>query len=142
MSMINALTTAIVAALQEAPAVAPRVDRVRLRPLPAGATTAVVVRPLQADVLDSELTGQGYPYQWQTSIAVECYARAPAGVSPDVAVDALVEAVYSRLLSASLPVSQLQPQGVAFDYDADGENTVCATFQFTARQLTVGASLS
>ena len=42
MSMVNTLVTAVVAALQAAPAVAPRVERVRLRQLPASATPAVV----------------------------------------------------------------------------------------------------
>ena len=35
----------------------------------------------------------------------------------------------------------LQPQGISYDYDVDGENVVCATLQINARQMTAGSSL-
>lgn len=144
MSMVNTLVTAVVAALQAAPAVAPRVERVRLRALPANAATAVVVRPLASEVLDAELP-TGYPYAWTTQVAVECYARAPQGTPPDVAVDALLSAVYARLMAdATLggAATVLQPQAITFDFDVDGENVVCATLQINARQRTAGALLN
>lgn len=144
MSMVNTLVTAVVAALQAAPAVAPRVERVRLRALPTSATTAVVVRPLAADVLDAELP-TGYPYAWTTQLAVECYARAPQGTAPDVAVDALLSAVYARLMAdATLggAATVLQPQAISYDFDVDGESVVCATLQINALQKTAGASLN
>lgn len=143
MSMVNDMVTAVVDALKAAPAVSTRVERVRLRALPASAGTAVVVRPLGSDVQDAELL-TGHPYVWTTSLAVECYARAPQGTAPDVAVDALLDAVYARLLQDPTlggAVAVLQPQAIAYDYDADGENVVCATLQINARQMTVGASL-
>ena len=143
MSMVNDLVTAVVDALKAAPAVSPRVERVRLRALPASAGTAVVVRPLGSDVLDAELP-TGHPYAWTTQLAVECYARAPQGTAPDAAVDALLESVYARLMAdATLggAATVLQPQGISYDYDVDGENVVCATLQINARQMTVGASL-
>ena len=142
MSMVNDLATAVVDALKAAPAVSPRVERARLRAVPASDGTAVVVRPLGSDVQDAELTG--HPYVWTTSLAVECYARAPQGTAPDVAVDALLEAVYARLLQNPTlggVVVGLQPQAIAYDYDVDGENVVCATIQINALQMTVGASL-
>ena len=143
MSMVNDAVTAVVDALKAAPAVSTRVERVRLRALPASAGTAVVVRPLGSDVQDAELP-TGHPYAWTTQITVECYARAPQGIAPDVAVDALLEAVYARLLQDPTlggAVTVLQPQAIAYDYDVDGENVVCATLQINARQMTVGASL-
>ena len=143
MSMVNDAVTAVVDVLKAAPAVSPRVERVRLRALPASAGTAVVVRPMGSDVQDAELL-TGHPYVWTTSLAVECYARAPQGIAPDVAVDALLEAVYARLLQDPTlggAVAVLQPQAIAYDYDVDGENVVCATLQINARQMTVGASL-
>lgn len=143
MSMVNDMVTAVVDALKAAPAVSTRVERVRLRALPASAGTAVVVRPLGSDVQDAELL-TGHPYVWTTSLAVECYARAPQGTAPDVAVDALLDAVYARLLQDPTlggAVAVLQPQAIAYDYDVDGENVVCATLQINARQMTVGASL-
>lgn len=142
MSMIKDVVTAVVDALKAAPAVSPRVERVRLRAVPASAGTAVVVRPLGSDVQDAEL--MGHPYVWTTSLAVECYARAPQGTAPDVAVDALLEAVYARLLQDPTlggVVTALQPQSITYDYDVDGENVVCATIQINARQTMVGASL-
>ena len=143
MSMVNDMVTAVVDALKAAPAVSTRVERVRLRALPASAGTAVVVRPLGSDVQDAELL-TGHPYVWTTSLAVECYARASQGTAPDVAVDALLDAVYARLLQDPTlggAVAVLQPQAIAYDYDVDGENVVCATLQINARQMTVGASL-
>ena len=143
MSMVNALVAAVVDALKAAPAVSPRVERARLRAVPASAGTAVVVRPLGSEVLDDELL-TGRPYVWITSLAVECYARAPQGTSPDVAVDALLEAVYARLLQSPTMggvATALQPQAITYDYDVDGENVVCATLQINARQMTAGASL-
>ena len=143
MSMVNDLVTAVVDALKAAPAVSPRVERVRLRALPASAGTAVVVRPIASDVLDAELT-TGHPYAWTTQLAVECYARAPQGTAPDAAVDALLESVYARLMAdATLggAATVLQPQGISYDYDVDGESVVCATLQINARQMTVGSSL-
>lgn len=143
MSMVNSLVTAVVDALKAAPAVSPRVERVRLRALPASAGTAVVVRPIASDVLDAELP-TGHPYAWTTQLAVECYARAPQGTAPDAAVDALLESVYARLMAnATLggAATVLQPQAITYDYDVDGENVVCATLQINARQMTVGSSL-
>jgi len=143
MSMVNDLVTAVVDALKAAPAVSTRVERVRLRALPASAGTAVVVRPIASDVLDAELP-TGHPYAWTTQLAVECYARAPQGTAPDAAVDALLESVYARLMAdATLggAATVLQPQAITYDYDVDGENVVCATLQINARQMTVGASL-
>lgn len=143
MTFINTAITAIVAKLNEAPAVSSRVERVRLRALPTAASAAVVVRPLQADVLEAQLT-TGYPISWDHAIAVEVYSRAAPGTSPDAAVDTLLGAVYQRLLTDSTlggAVVVLQPQRVSFDFDVDGEQTVCATLTLIARQKTVGATL-
>lgn len=136
MSLVNTAVTAIVALLQAAPAVAPVVGRVRMRPMAQSGTTQVVVRPVDTQVQEASMTS-GYPITWDTRLGVECYARAAAGQAPDVAVDSLVEAVYARLMADPTlagAVIQLQPQALAYDFDADGENTVCATFVFTARQ--------
>ena len=136
MSLVNTAVTAIVALLQAAPAVAPVVGRVRMRPMAQSGTTQVVVRPVDTQVQEASMTS-GYPNSWDTRLGVECYARAAAGQAPDVAVDSLVEAVYSRLMANPTlagAVIQLQPQALGYDFDADGETTVCATFVFTARQ--------
>lgn len=143
MTMINSAVSAIVSALQAAPAVSTRVERVRLRALPTSAQNAVVVRPLGSDVQDAELP-TGYPYVWNTAIAVECYARVPQGSAPDATVDSLVSSVYGRLMNdptLSGDVVVLQPQSIQYEYDVNDEPIVCAILTINARQKTAGASL-
>ena len=136
-SHVSAAVGAIVAALQAAPAVAPQVDRVRLRPIKAGAATALVVAPQQTDVLEPT-TFSGQPLAWQVLVSVSCYAKAAPGQTPDAAVDALAAAAYARLMAdptLSGAVSLLQPLGLAYDFDADADQTACATFSFSVRQI-------
>lgn len=128
--------------LKESPAISPLVGRVRLRSIPAGTSTALVVRPVGSDVVSDELNG--YPISWRATYQVECYARAVNGAAPDEAVDALLAAAYSRILFdptlGGLAI-QLQPQSIAYDFDVDGEQTVCAVLSFSALHRTVGATL-
>lgn len=143
-SLVNTAVAAMVSALQSAPAVATNVARVRLRPLAQATTQAVVVRPLQSQVGDVDLA-PGYPVSWTTAIAVECYAKSTTATSPDVAVDALVESVYSRLmLDTTLggAVLSLQPQDISYDFDADGEQTTCVTLVFQTLQRANAGTLS
>lgn len=134
-TLIHDAVSAVIAKLQASPPVASQVLRARLRPLAAGQATMVVVRPVQADVLEDELTGAAV--SWETLIAVECYARAAAATAPDTAVDGVLEAVHARLASDPTlggEVVAITPKKVSFDTDADGENTVCVTSLFTTRQ--------
>lgn len=143
-SFVSQAVAAIVAALNAGTPVAPQVARVRLRPLAATATTAVVVRPLNSEVSEMALI-PGYPVSWTSAIAVECYARSSVAQAPDVAVDSLLEAAYARLMADTTlggVVVALQPQSIAWDFDADGEQTTCATLVFNARHRSPGATLS
>lgn len=143
-SMVAAAVTAIVSALTAGTPVASQVSRVRLRPIAADQAQAVVVRPLRAEVAEAGLS-PAMPISWASEIAVECYARAGASTTPDVAVDALVEAVYGRLLADPTlggVVLLLRPQGIVWDFDTDAEQTACATLLFTARHRTQGATLT
>jgi hypothetical protein len=144
MSHVNTLVTAVLAALNSPTPVASQVARVRLRPVAQATAQAVVVRPLQSNVSDvSDLPG--YPVSWTTAVAVECYARSGVATAPDAVVDALLEAVYARLMAdATLggAVISLQPGSINFDFDIDGEQTTCATFVFNAFQHAAGATLS
>lgn len=142
MSIVAAAVSAVMDALQSAPAVTAQVDRVRLRPLSARTTSAVVVRPIQAQVMGAEMPS-GHPYIWIASIAVECYARSGPSASPDVAIDDLLSSVYGRLMADPTlggAVLALQPQAVHYEFDGDGESTVCATLQLNARLRSVGAN--
>ena len=143
-SFVSATVAAIVAALNAGTPVATQVARVRLRPLAASQAQAVVVRPLNSEVSEMALI-PGHPVGWATAIAVECYARSSVALAPDVAVDSLVESVYARLMADTTlggVVVALQPQSIGWDFDADGEQTTCATLVFTARHRSPGATLS
>ena len=143
-TFVSQAVAAIVAALNAGTPVAPQVARVRLRPLAATATTAVVVRPLNSEVSEMALI-PGHPVSWATSISVECYARSSAATAPDAAVDSLVEAVYARLMADTTlggVVVAVQPQSISWDFDVDGEQTTCATLVFTTRHRSPGATLS
>lgn len=137
MSLVSDAVGAMVSALEASPAVAAQIDRVRLRPLAKSVTSAVVVRVQAARVYEPSLMSGG-PFAWDVGVAVECYARAASGTSADEAVDALLEDVYARLMADPTLAGAVQyttPQGLVYDFDADGEQTVCATFLFGIRQV-------
>lgn len=143
-TIVSAAVAAIVAALSAGTPVASQIARVRLRPLAAGQAQAVVVRPLQSEAAVSSLSPD-LPVSWTSAISVECYARTSAATTPDVAVDSLVEAVYARLLADPTlggVVISLQPHSMSWDFDADGEQTACATLVFQALQRTAGATFT
>ena len=123
-SIVNTAVTAMVALLQSGTPVAPLVARVRLRPVAQASALAVVVRPLNSQVTEAALA-PGYPVSWTSAIAVECYAR-------------------SGTATATLggAVLALQPQEVAYDFDADGDQTTCATLVFSVRHKTAGTTFS
>ena len=143
-TIISTAVGAIVAALTAGTPVASQVARVRLRPLAAAQAQAVVVRPLQTDASVSSLSPD-LPVSWTSAISVECYARTSAATTPDLAVDSLVEAVYARLMADPTlggAVLSLQPQSMSWDFDADGDQTACATLVFHALQLSTGATFA
>jgi hypothetical protein len=143
-SIVNTAVTAIVAALQSGTPVAAQIARVRLRPMAQAAAQAVVVRPIQSQVTEAAMLS-GYPVSWTTAVSVECYARSTVATTADVAVDALLESVYARLMADPTlggAVLGLQPQEVSFDFDADGEQTTCATLVFHARHRSAGSTFS
>ena len=143
-TLVNTVVTAIVAALQSGTPVCPVIDRVRLRPVAQGEPLAVAVRPVQSEVVQASMA-PGIPVSWSTTIAVECYARSGVATSPDVAVDALVESVYSRLMAdptLGSTVVALVPQAASYDFDLDGEATVCVSLVFVARHRTAGNSFT
>lgn len=133
---------AVVAALQAAPAVSAQVDRVRVRPVAKASATAIVVRPLGAK--PDINVGQGVVGIWATSVTVECYARSAASVSPDVAVDSLLQDAATRLYqnrNLGGLVGDLILTAVAYDFDVDGENTACVTLTYQIQHATAAGSL-
>jgi hypothetical protein len=94
-----------------------------------------VVRPIDAEPSDATVMATGQPISWMARVAIECYAKAPAGTAPDAAVDALLTAVYARLVSDPTlggATRQIQPAGLTYEFDAEAEQVVCATFTFFA----------
>ena len=135
-TIIDQVVTAMLAALQSAPAVSAQIGRINLRPVAQATNQAVVVRPLGAEARDASNISH-YPTSWATAIAVECYARSTGATAPDQSVDALLEAVYARLMADPTlggVVVDLQAQSLSYDFDADGDKTACATLVFTALQ--------
>jgi hypothetical protein len=143
-SMVSTAVAAIVAALSAGTPVAAQIARVRLRPMAQTQAQAVVVRPLQAQVTDASIY-TSLPVSWTSAISVECYARTGVATTPDVAVDSLAEAVYARLMADPTlggVVLSLTPQSLSWDFDADGDQTVCAAFVFHALHRSAGTTLS
>ncbi|ARV17479.1 hypothetical protein AEP_00519 [Curvibacter sp. AEP1-3] len=135
---------AIEAALKAGTPVAPLIERGRRRPIPISSATAVAIRPVQIEVAQAQMVS-GMPVSWNGSYAVECYARSGKSTSPDVAVDELVQDVYARLMQDPTlggVVVVIRPQGIAYDFDADGELTACATLVFNVLHRANGATLS
>ena len=94
----------------------------------------VAVRLLDAAL--ERFAVRGAPFNVDTILAVDCYARASGGVTPDLAVDALLGAVYARLAqdpSLGGLVQDLEPTSINFDFDVDGEHTACATLTYMVR---------
>lgn len=134
---------AIVAQLESATPVSQHIFRARMRVVPQQMTDAVVVRIQDAQV--EPAAGQGTYGIWATSVAIECYARANASTSPDVAVDALLESVVNRLManrSLGGLVGDLVLSGINYDFDVDGESTACATVAFSIRHATAANSVT
>jgi hypothetical protein len=119
---------ALVALLQAGTPVAQAIFRARVRPLSADTASAVVVRVQTATITPSVIAGG--PMDITTQIAIECYVRSRTGTDPDVAVDALLSATYARVLADTTLgglATDVLPQAISYDFDADGEQTTCAT---------------
>lgn len=145
-SIVNSALTALVAQLSANPAVCNHIGRVRLRAIPKSATSYVVVRPDDGEA-DTTQVANAAPVSWSSRIAVDCYARVAAGSaqSPDQAVDPLATSVMARIAADSTlsgAVLAMRPASYAYDFDADGEQTVCLTFVFIVRQRAGSAFFS
>lgn len=137
------IATALQAALQADPAIAPAVYIARVRTLPEQGGAALVVRPGRAERESS--AGLGAPALWVSAYALECYARGSASSPADAAVDALLGAAVERLMadpSLGGLVGYIDPQSIDWDYDVDGAQTACATVTFIVRHASAAATLT
>ena len=135
------LLDGLAASLTAAPALAGgRIGINRLRPIPAGQSTAIVLRLEQSDGTEFVLGS----LRWRTTILVECYARAVAGSDPAAAVDALLESTWQRLAAFRddlLGTDICIDPRIKWDYDDSDTPVVCAAIQLTATQNTSAGSL-
>lgn len=140
-SAFMALALAMQQALQAPPAVSAHVCIARARALPSSMSSAIVVRPVQAE-RDGAI-GAGASALWSTSMALECYARGQLSDAVGAALDALVQAAGARLLQDAA-LAQLAPsmdiKGITWDFDVDGEQTACATLVIHLQHATAAAS--
>lgn len=146
MSAHLAIQAAIVAALTAAPAVAGGNVKVNTtRPVASSSNLAVVVRLMQSRAATPQILAG--PYDWTTSLQIECLARAASGsADPVAAVDALLETVWARLSTintAGLGVFDVRMQP-AIDWQVDdAESPVCsATVSLLVNHRTTSTTLA
>jgi hypothetical protein len=139
----STIVAAIVAALQATTPVSAVVDRARLRPLTEGMTDAVVVR-IQGAANIERFAIRNAPVDWDTNIAIECYARHTSTTSGDAAVDALLSSVYARLAQDPTLgglVMDLMPAELEYDLAAAAENLCCVTLTLKVMHRTNNLTL-
>lgn len=143
MSAFKVISLAAKALLEQSPAVAPVIERNRLRPFPAGVFTAIAIRTENATPDRGNTTGG--LILWATELRIECYARGLTTVDPMDVVDPLLEAVYARLLSDTTlggKTGSLEVGPIEWEFNVDGENTTCVTLSFTVNHASNHASLA
>lgn len=114
----------------------------RLRPIPAGQATAIVVRLDQTTGAEQALGA----LDWTTSYAVECYAKAATGTDPAAAVDALFADVWTRLAAINsgaigAMAITLNPQ-IDWQYDDAETPFVCVLIRLAVQHRTAFTSLT
>ena len=142
-SQLATIVGAMVSALGTPTAVSAQIYRARLRPLAAQHANALVVRVLSSTPARAAI--QGGPIDWDSQIAVECYARSATTTAPDLALDALWAATYARLMANSLLggllQAELQCTQLAYDFDVDADNTACLVSTWQASHRSTNNSL-
>lgn len=137
------ISKAVEAVLQEGAPVAGLVERNRSRVLASNVRTAVVVRQGQAKV--DQVAGRVQAAPWLTSIQIDCYGRASVDQAADEVVDGLLQLVQQRLgldLTLGGAAGGLALQGIAWDFDVDGDSTACATATYFVRHSASAADLT
>lgn len=97
-SHLSLLKAAVVSKLQEAPAVCAIVEEEALGNWPTSVAQAVVVRDNGSEVSQTSY-GQPGVASWTSTLVVDCYVRATSNANRLTALDALLSAVYTRLMA-------------------------------------------
>lgn len=137
------IVAGIKSALDASPAVSSMVERARLDAVPEQQETAVVIR-LESAQAERFAILNG-PTDWDTTIAIECYARsAGASQSADAAVDSLLASVWARLAadtSLGNLVMDLNPVSLEYDFDGKADDMACVTLALLVKHRTNNPSL-
>lgn len=125
-----------------APVAGGAVFKNRLRALSASQNSAVVLAFKSAAGLEISLGAT----DWTSEFEVECYGRATAAAAdPTDTADALLAAVWPRLVAASMPglaVMQIAANPNIIWQDADAETPMsCASFRLVVLHRTASNSL-
>lgn len=139
----QSIAAAIAAQLKAAPALAGgRVYANRLRPLPEGVATAVVVR-LDKSAASEQVLGA---LDWTSTFALECYARGASGIDPADAVDALLQAAWARLAATDAAalgaMAFVINPAIDWIYDEADGPVVCASVALQVQHRTAVATLT
>lgn len=141
MTVFADLLTRVKTALAQAPALAGGFVSVnRLRPIPAGQSTAIVLRLPRAQGLETVLG----TLDWTSTLVVECYARADSPTDPLTLADQLLGQVWGRLVA--MPYEDLgadvalNPQ-IDWQFDDGETNMACAIFSLSVQHRTSTTSL-
>ena len=97
-SHLSLLKSAVVAKLQEAPAVCSLVEEEALGNWPTSVAQAVVVRDAGSEVSQTSYGLAGVA-SWTSTLVVHCEVRATSNANRLTALDALLSAVYTRLMA-------------------------------------------
>ena len=137
----SSIVAAVIATLNAAPAVCEVVYRARVAPVPE--TTQLAVNVQFEGSTPQHGAIRGAPIDWQSRISVECYAKA-FDDNGDIAVDALLQAVYERIAAdttlAGL-VDDIQPVALDAENSAEGMKTGWVKLSYIAIHRTTNASL-
>lgn len=144
-SLHRQLLDLIEAELALAPAVASgNLQRQRSRPLGAAVAQQVSLYLVRSRARPVMLGGDA-PLEWQTSIGVECIARAGAGVMADEAIDDLLGTVHARITGSTALVAagyRVHPEhDLQWDDEALDERIGACTAIYTVRYMGPVASL-
>jgi hypothetical protein len=135
---------AVIAALEAAPPVCTTIYRARSNVVPDSLDQAVSVQWDQTSAQPAAIMGA--PKDWETRLTVECYASTrSARESGDIAVDPLLEAVYTRLAQDTTLgglIEDLNIVGIEAENSAEGKKTGWVRLTYIAMHRTTNTSLS
>lgn len=144
-SAFDAIVSGFIALLSAATPVCPNIESDGdSEPLPAGRTASILV--ILGNAQPSQLGGIiGNPVDWQTEVAVKCFASANA-TSARPAANTLANAAYTRLATdPSLGLGSnvfIGEPVIEWETDQAATRLACATLTYTVSHRTTGGNLN